>query len=142
MKISIDRLKKERSTRLKYQDFQFQDKKLREHTLNPIDVDVNIILVGDENIRVVGSIEGEFELVCDRCNELFIKHKSINVDHILDIEKKEMIDRMIDLDAKVNDLVLMDFSIKLLCSDNCKGICLGCGVNLNKERCKCALIKK
>jgi uncharacterized protein len=27
--------------------------------------------------------------------------------------------------------------MKLLCNENCKGICAGCGADLNTELCKC-----
>ena len=28
------------------------------------------------------------------------------------------------------------------CSENCKGLCSGCGVNLNTEKCRCSAKKK
>ncbi|MCX8074043.1 MAG: DUF177 domain-containing protein [Clostridia bacterium] len=137
MKISIDRLKIERKIELEYQDSQFQDKGLREHTLGPLNIKVNITLVGNENVRLVGEIEGEFELVCDRCCENFLQHKIIKVDTIFEIEKNELENRIIYIDSKIRDMVLVDFPMKTLCSNNCNGICLKCGVNLNKEKCKC-----
>jgi uncharacterized protein len=76
-------------------------------------------------------------LTCDRCCDKFLQHKEIKFDEIFELEKKEITERLVYLDNKIKDIVFTSFPIKILCSDNCKGICLGCGVNLNKDKCKC-----
>jgi uncharacterized protein len=137
MKISIDRIKKEKEVYLDYEDDQFQNKQLRESTRGPLKIKFVISLVGNTNVRIKGEIEGIFELVCDRCADGFLQNKKIELDEIFELSKKELSDRLIDLDSKVRDIVVMSFPIKILCNENCKGICLSCGVNLNKEKCKC-----
>jgi uncharacterized protein len=137
MKISIDRIKKEKEVSLEYEDEQFQNKPLRESTQGPLKIKFVLSLVGNANIRIKGEIEGNFELICDRCADSFLQYKKIELDEIFELSKKELSDRMVDLDSKVKDVVITSFSIKILCNENCKGICLGCGVNLNKEKCKC-----
>jgi len=137
MKISIDRIKKEKEVYLDYEDDQFQNKQLRESTRGPLKIKFVISLVGNINVRIKGEIEGIFELVCDRCADSFLQNKKIELDEIFELSKKELSDRLVDLDSKVRDIVVMSFPIKILCNENCKGICLGCGVNLNKEKCKC-----
>jgi len=137
MKISIDRIKKEKEVYLDYEDDQFQNKQLRESTRGPLKIKFVISLVGNTNVRIKGEIEGIFELVCDRCADSFFQNKKIELDEIFELSKKELSDRLVDLDSKVRDIVVMSFPIKILCNENCKGICLGCGVNLNKEKCKC-----
>lgn len=137
MKISIDRLKIERKISLEYKDSQLEDTTLREHTLGPLDIRLVINLVGNENFKLEGEIEGEFELICDRCCDSFLQHTKIKVDTILEIEKKELEERNIYIDSRIKELVLSNFPMKILCSNLCKGICLKCGVNLNKQECKC-----
>jgi uncharacterized protein len=137
MKVSIDRIKKEKEVYLDYEDDQFQNKQLRESTRAPLKIKFVISLVGNTNVRIKGEIEGIFELVCDRCADSFLQNKKIELDEIFELSKKELSDRLVDLDSKVRDIVVMSFPIKILCNENCKGICLGCGVNLNKEKCKC-----
>jgi uncharacterized protein len=137
MKISIDRIKKEKEVSLRYEDEQFQNKPLRESTQGPLKIKFVLSLVGNANIRIKGEIEGNFELICDRCADSFLQYKKIELDEIFELSKKELSDRMVDLDSKVKDVVITSFPIKILCNENCKGICLGCGVNLNKEKCKC-----
>ena len=43
----------------------------------------------------------------------------------------------LDLDAPICDEILLGFPMRILCSDDCKGLCAGCGVDLNREACRC-----
>ncbi len=43
----------------------------------------------------------------------------------------------VDLSKIVDDLVMMNIPTNFLCSEDCKGICAGCGTNLNEGECKC-----
>ncbi len=43
----------------------------------------------------------------------------------------------IDLDALARDIVIMAAGAQVLCRDDCRGLCPGCGVNLNHESCQC-----
>ena len=42
----------------------------------------------------------------------------------------------LDLDAPICDEILLGFPMRILCSDDCKGLCAGCGVDLNREACR------
>jgi len=42
----------------------------------------------------------------------------------------------------IRDTIIINIPQKLLCSDECKGICPGCGVDLNVEECKCSKEQK
>jgi uncharacterized protein len=137
MKISIDRIKKEKRVVLEYGDEQFQDKEQREATDGPLRLKLILGLVSNDNVRIIGEIKGDFLLTCDRCCDKFLQYKEIKFDEIFELDKKEISERMIYLDNRIRDIVLTSFPIKILCNENCKGICLGCGVNLNKEKCKC-----
>ena len=43
----------------------------------------------------------------------------------------------IDLTEDVRQEVILNIPPRLLCKEDCKGICPGCGVNLNSEPCQC-----
>ncbi len=43
----------------------------------------------------------------------------------------------LDVDALVHDEILMNWPAKILCKDDCKGICPVCGQNLNEGECGC-----
>ena len=41
------------------------------------------------------------------------------------------------LDTLAQDDILLELPIRMLCSEDCKGLCPMCGCNLNKETCSC-----
>lgn len=43
----------------------------------------------------------------------------------------------IELDDEVRQALLLAVPLKVLCGDDCAGICAGCGANLNIEKCRC-----
>lgn len=43
----------------------------------------------------------------------------------------------LDLDVPICDEILLGFPMRILCSDDCKGLCAGCGADLNREACRC-----
>ena len=43
----------------------------------------------------------------------------------------------LDLDAPICDEILLSFPMRILCSEDCKGLCSGCGADLNREACRC-----
>ena len=44
---------------------------------------------------------------------------------------------IIDLTEAVRQYALVGLPMKPLCSDNCRGLCTECGMNLNESRCLC-----
>lgn len=110
-----------------------------------------------EPVRVCGRVrnvadalllEGEavttLSLTCDRCLKPFIEEKAVTLDTLLAAEvENEDSDIVllegdeVDLDELVREAFILDMDTKHLCSENCKGLCPGCGVDLNHEECRC-----
>jgi len=44
---------------------------------------------------------------------------------------------VIEVDRLVAEQIFLSLPFKVLCSETCRGICPGCGVNLNLEPCRC-----
>jgi uncharacterized protein len=44
---------------------------------------------------------------------------------------------VIEVDRLVAEQIFLALPVKVLCSEDCKGICPGCGANLNEEACRC-----
>ncbi|HVK40413.1 MAG TPA: DUF177 domain-containing protein [Candidatus Kapabacteria bacterium] len=44
---------------------------------------------------------------------------------------------VIVLDAEVRQSLMLEVPLKVLCRDDCAGLCPGCGANLNTEQCRC-----
>ncbi|KAH7569808.1 hypothetical protein JRO89_XS05G0002700 [Xanthoceras sorbifolium] len=49
------------------------------------------------------------------------------------LEEKE-----IDISKNIRDLVHVEITMNAICDPKCKGICLNCGTNLNKDKCDCS----
>lgn len=45
---------------------------------------------------------------------------------------------MIDLGEDVRQFLLLSVPVKLLCKEDCKGLCPSCGTNLNRNQCSCS----
>ena len=45
----------------------------------------------------------------------------------------------VDIRDNIREEVILDYPLKPLCKADCRGICPGCGVNLNIEECKCGV---
>ena len=44
---------------------------------------------------------------------------------------------VLDLDELAQDDILLELPIRMLCSEDCKGLCPICGCNLNEKQCDC-----
>lgn len=88
----------------------------------------------------------DFFGVCDRCAEDVQKHYDFDVNKIVvpklenDQEYDDYIvleNNILDLDSLVSEEIQLFLPQKMLCSDDCKGICVKCGKNLNSGKCDC-----
>ena len=85
--------------------------------------------------------------ICDRCAAEFDREMEIPIDAVLvtELANEENEDEWVftlegdsaDLDDIVRTIFVLNMDSKLLCSDDCKGLCCRCGKNLNFETCSC-----
>lgn len=91
---------------------------------------------------------GKFE--CDRCLSTFSHHihtsytlmymyqtQDFEVENEVQIINKDTV--YIDLSDDVRQYILLAVPIKLLCKEDCKGLCPKCGKNLNEGSCSCEI---
>ena len=85
-------------------------------------------------------------LVCDRCAKRFEREKTVDyetllADHLEQEDSQEDIVLLegdsLDVGALMTDTFILEMDTKNLCTEDCKGLCAGCGVNLNEEPCRC-----
>ncbi|MGN1202031.1 MAG: YceD family protein [Eubacterium sp.] len=83
---------------------------------------------------------------CDRCAEDVKKDFSFDVKKIVveqlqnDNDDDDYIvvkNKALDLDELVNEEVSLNLPAKVLCKEDCKGLCPQCGTNLNVSKCDC-----
>ena len=102
-----------------------------------------------KNIADVLVLEGQagsvLDYTCDRCMGGFSREKVVRLSFLLaeEMEGEEDGDIVLldDGEIDVGDLAytafVLDMDTKHLCSEDCKGLCPGCGVNLNQAPCRC-----
>lgn len=118
-------------------------------TYNPIKNGVSVVgsLYSKADVLYLDiNISFEFFGFCDRCAEEVKKDFSFNIKRIV-VEKLEneeddddyivVNNRELDLDELVNEEVSLSLPNKILCKDDCKGLCPKCGANLNFKQCDC-----
>ncbi len=87
----------------------------------------------------------ELETSCDRCakpitlpQETEIFHTLVT--HLNDESNDELMlvnELRFDLDPLITEDIFLDLPSKLLCSEDCKGVCPRCGKDLNQGSCSC-----
>ena len=92
-----------------------------------------------------GTIRSVLDLACDRCGKEFSREKVVELDSLVaheleDDDNDEIIlleGTALDLDEVVTTAYILAMDTRTLCSDDCKGLCAKCGVDLNVETCRC-----
>ena len=131
--------------------------------LNPVDERVSLIApaavngkvrLSSNQVFVNGHIETRAQVECDRC--LKPVDLPVNADFTLeyisgsDYESRQVAElgeddlsvsvfdgEAIDVDEIVKEQILLAVPTRMLCRENCKGICPECGTDLNLGECNC-----
>lgn len=75
-------------------------------------------------------------MTCARCLCAFVMdvERSFKLAYALDISEP-----VIELDDDIRQELILSYPQKVLCREDCRGMCSTCGADLNKEECKCGL---
>ena len=98
-----------------------------------------LVLTGELTTRLHGQ--------CDRCTKPFERDFAVDVEAVLvpKLENEdyddpwtfELVGDQADLDDILTTAVVLNMDSKLLCSEDCKGLCPRCGADLNFGPCGC-----
>lgn len=96
-------------------------------------------------VSLVASAEFTLNLTCDRCASEFERTFSIPIEHVLVTELNDednddfiVVDSFhYDVEPLVNEDILLSLPMKVLCREDCVGICHRCGKDLNDGPCDC-----
>ncbi len=92
------------------------------------------------------NVKGSFTVLCARCTKEMIKTFDIDFTEMLvnstdDVSDKDAVlvfeGHEIDLDDIIESNILVNLSLKYLCSEDCKGLCPVCGADRNVTDCGC-----
>ncbi len=103
------------------------------HFNDPVKVDFNLEKVSDMVLAKV-NVVAKFSTSCGRCLEEVQQELKENLELNFSINPK---DEFIDLTEDIRQEMVIDMPVRVLCKQDCKGLCVHCGVNLNTEKCQC-----
>ena len=122
--------------------------KLQEREFYPNPISLKIFVDRLESLfRFKISVSTESVFSCDRCLENFKTDFDETIEHLyqlghseLDSDEIEYLpdnSQEIDLSKTIQEAFIINRPLKMLCRKNCKGLCVRCGVDLNKKSCNC-----
>ena len=98
-------------------------------------------------LMMTGSITTCIHGICDRCASEFDREIDFPIDVVLvtELANEENEDEWVfplegdsaDLDDIVRTVFVLNLDSKLLCKEDCQGLCCRCGKNLNEGPCSC-----
>jgi uncharacterized protein len=107
----------------------------------------------DGYVHFDGYLRGTFSLPCNRCLEKYSRHIEASFSYVLapegpaetgsegmrgeDMEIAFFDGAEVPLKEIFREEILLQLPMRSLCDEGCKGLCPGCGVNLNNEECRC-----
>lgn len=112
-------------------------------------VSLRIQNLGDRTFLLKCKADLSLDMPCDRCLESVRESFQLDFERMIDLnltdeERQEAHDEQpyidgyeLDVDQLVYNELLSNLPMKVLCKNNCKGICNRCGANLNHENCNC-----
>ena len=116
-------------------------------------VELTIANLGEEKLKITGSAKLTAAIPCDRCLEevrtplelVFSKEVDMRQTaegRIEDLDETDfVIGYNLDVDKLVYSEILVNWPMKTLCREDCKGICRKCGINLNHGSCGCDTVE-
>ena len=104
--------------------------------------------IGTGKARVEGKCKLSFAAVCDRCLAETPVSMKLSFDRMafspdIDAEEEDsdcrsyMEGYQFNAEAFVYDEIIVNWPVKILCREDCKGVCPVCGQNLNERECGC-----
>ena len=110
----------------------------------PVKVSGEIRMAADV-VTLRADVRYVYDGVCDRCAGPVHRDGVLRMDHILVVSLNDeendsfiLIDNyQLPLDELVEEDLLLDQPTKILCREECKGLCPHCGKDLNEGPCAC-----
>lgn len=106
---------------------------------------LTITRTGNNKLHIGGSVHMVLGIPCDRCLEVVKSPIDFELSVDLDfndteeaVEDQSFLDgHIIDIDEMLYPEIFINLPSKVLCRDDCMGICRVCGKNLNQGECGC-----
>ena len=117
---------------------------------------VSVCRLDPETVMLKGELNGVLQNHCGRCGVHVEDGFNSCFEYVVSCRKEESPEEQevecsdddvntmylqkpeIDVDEILREQAYLESPVRMLCSENCKGICQGCGAQLNSESCSCS----
>lgn len=84
--------------------------------------------------KVSVHLKAALSLTCSRCHKDFksFLDKTFSLAYSMDLSENS-----IEPDDDIREELILNYPQKILCRDDCLGLCMHCGADLNEEKCDC-----
>lgn len=141
--------------RYKLDTLSIADDEERFELSGPVSFRCTLKRKSDARVFLSGIIIGKLQLRCDRCLtrypylvqsefQLILQVPTSECWRVKEVEKPvsdldcvELLKPIVDLDEVARQQLYVELPEKMICSESCKGLCPGCGNNLNQQDCAC-----
>lgn len=120
----------------------------------PVEVRARATNTGRGRVLVQGQAKADLEVACDRCLKPCVIHTTFSFEQEYrksheerrlgqeSAEGDRVDDRVysgdhVDITPEVKESLALSLPIKVVCSEDCRGLCPNCGKNLNEGPCGC-----
>lgn len=117
---------------------------------SPLHARIEATTAGSGEVVIRGSILGSLVQECRRClvelkspfdTELtlvFVPEDELGEDHAGDVYPLEASATELDLRRPIREELVLTVPSYAFCKEDCRGLCVRCGINLNEENCQCS----
>ena len=107
---------------------------LLEMTAEPIKAELDFHKTNEQEVFLQGKICFGWRLICDRCMAGVLRKMELGFSRDIVLEEDG---HVLDLDELIREEAILNFPAKVLCKEDCLGICPDCGKNKNEQTCEC-----
>lgn len=86
-------------------------------------------------VLVKTTLDGRYTSFCSRCLKEIERDWAGRFSFDFPVDRNT---EFIEMDEDIRQEVLLHLPQRILCQEDCQGLCPSCGADLNKESCKCA----
>lgn len=123
--------------------------------ISPLVAELDLYSTGEQAVTLEGTLTGTIRLMCGRCGEAvahgiaeqFVYLLTTREEVISELPEKECSDEecdtlylnepVIDVAEILQEQLQLAIPGKVLCRDDCRGLCPECGGSRNADECKC-----
>lgn len=88
---------------------------------------------GPDTVSFRGALKSKVEQICGRCLKKIEEPVDKPFSLYYEIKDKDVIETIDDL----RELLILEHGVVYRCTENCRGLCPQCGVDLNETQCRC-----